>query len=274
MCALILAALLAAGPPQRIISTAPSITEMLYELGLGDRVAAVTMYCHYPPDARQKPKIGTYLSPDLEAMLRVQPDLIVTLESAPNVKNKLPALKVPVLVLRNDTIPHILESMVTLGERTGVTAAARQRVAAIENDLRAVQARTAKLPRRTVMFVVGRTPGTVQDLVVVGGGSYLNDLLERAGGRNVFADTRVTYPKISREELLARRPEVIIDMGDMADTDAVTEAHKRSIVDLWKTVAPWARVYAVASDIFVVPGPRVAAAARELGRMIQPEAAW
>lgn len=270
MRSLMLAALLA----QRIVSTAPSITEMLYDLGLGDRVVAVTMYCHYPPEARQKPKIGTYLSPDLEAMLRVKPDLIVTLESAPNVRDKLPALQVPALVLRNDTVAHILESMVTLGERAGVPTVARQRVAAIGEELKLLQERAAKLPRRSVMFVVGRTPGTVQDLVVVGGGSYLNELLERAGGRNAFADTRITYPKVSREEVLARRPEVVIDMGDMADTDKVNEAHKRAVVELWKPVAPWARVYAVASDIFVVPGPRVAQATREMGRMIHPEAGW
>ncbi len=269
---LILAAALAA--PQRIISTAPSITEMLYALGLGGRVAAVTQYCHYPPEARQKPKIGTYLNPDLEAMLRARPDLIVTLESAPNVRDKLPALRTPVLVLRNDTIAHILESMVILGERTGVAERAREQVAAIQSNLRRVEETTAKLPRRSVMFVVGRTPGTVQDLIVVGGGSYLGELLERAGGRNAFGDTRITYPKVSREEVLARRPEVIIDMGDMAETDAVTEAHKRSVVELWRKAAPWARTYAVASDVFVVPGPRVAEAALELGRMIQPEAGW
>jgi iron complex transport system substrate-binding protein len=269
---LILAALLAA--PQRIISTAPSITEMLYALGLGDRVAAVTLYCHYPPEARRKPKIGSYLNPDLEAMLRARPDLIVTLESAPNVKNKLPALGAPVLALRNETVAHILESIVALGERTGAASAARERVRAIEQDLRGIEERAARLPRRGVMFVVGRTPGTVQDLVVVGGGSYLNELLERAGGRNAFADTRITYPKVSREEVLARRPEVVIDMGEMADTDQATEAQKRMAVELWKRAAPWARVYAVASDVFVVPGPRVAEAARELGKMIHPEAGW
>ena len=270
----ILALLLAAGTPERIISTAPSITEMLYDLGLGNRVVAVTMYCHYPPEVRQKPKIGTYLNPDLEAMLAARPDLIVALERATNLKDKLPALGIPVLELKNDTVADILESMTELGRRAGVEARARERVAAIRADLRAIEERAAKRPRRSVMFVVGRTPGTVQDLIVVGGGAYLSELLEKAGGHNVFADARVTYPKVSREEVLARRPEVILDMGDMADTDVITQAHRRSVEELWKRAAPWAQVYAVASDVFVVPGPRVAEAARELARRIQPEAGW
>jgi ABC-type Fe3+-hydroxamate transport system substrate-binding protein len=199
---------------------------------------------------------------------------VVTLESAPGLKNKLAILNAPILSLRNDTVAQILESMVVLGDRIGAGSVARRQAAALENELRLIEKRAAAHPRRSVMFVVGRTPGAVQDLVVVGGGSYLNELLHRAGGRNVFADARITYPKVSREEVLARRPQVIIDMGDMADTDAVTEAHKKSVVELWRQAAPWAQAHAVASDVFVVPGPRLVEAARELGRILQPEAGW
>ena len=111
-----------------------------------------------------------------------------------------------------------------------------------------------------------------------GKGSFLNELIAIAGGSNVFADATNHYPRIPREEIYARRPDVIIDMGDMSDTDEVTEEHKRSVAELWKQIPSLpavkeGRVYPVAEDIFVVPGPRVIDAAQSLFRMIQPEAA-
>jgi iron complex transport system substrate-binding protein len=111
----------------------------------------------------------------------------------------------------------------------------------------------------------------------VGRGSYLNELITIAGGRNLFGGSAAFYPKIGLEELYARRPEVVVDMGDMSDTDLVTEEHRRSVGELWgkypmvPAVAA-GRVYPVANDIFVVPGPRVVETATELLRMIHPEA--
>jgi len=98
--------------------------------------------------------------------------------------------------------------------------------------------------------------------------------LEAAVNRALQRPREVVVRWRPREEVLARRPAVVLDMGDMADTDQVTETHKRSVVELWKRVLPESRAYAIASDVFVVPGPRVAEAARELGRLLHPEAAW
>jgi iron complex transport system substrate-binding protein len=124
------------------------------------------------------------------------------------------------------------------------------------------------------MFVVGRNPGQLTGLVVVGRDSYLNELIDLAGGHNIFADAPVSYPKISAEEILSRQPDVIIDMGDMADTDGVSAGHLAEVRALYSklpqlTAVKTGRVFAVASDIYVVPGPRVVDAAREFERMIQ-----
>ncbi len=267
-----------ARPPQRIISAAPSITEMLYALGLGDRVVGVTTFCHYPPEVREKPKIGSYMQPNIEAMLAMRPDLVVILSEHAGLGARIRKVGMPVLDLRNDSLEGVYRSLRTLGERCGVAEAAERRIAKIQSELAGVSSRAAGLPRRSVMFIVGRTPGAVRDLVVAGRGSYLNELIEIAGGRNLFSDSVASYPRIGLEELYAGRPEVIIDMGDMADTDRVTEEHRRSVAKLWRQypllpAVAAGRVYPVANDIYVVPGPRVVQVATELLRMIHPEAA-
>jgi ABC-type Fe3+-hydroxamate transport system substrate-binding protein len=267
----------AAEPPQRIISAAPSITEMLYALDLGGRVVGVTTFCHYPPEVRDKPKIGSYMQPNIETMLAMRPDLVVILKEHAGLGERLRQVGLTVLELDNSGLEGVYASLHNLGERCGVAETAERRIAGIQSDLAKIEARAAGLPRRSVMFIVGRTPGVVRDLVVVGRGSFLNELIEIAGGHNLFSDSAAAYPRIGLEELYAGRPEVIIDMGDMADTDRVTEEHRRSVASLWQQypllpAVAAGRVYPVAKDIFVVPGPRVVEAAAELLRMIHPEA--
>ena len=125
------------------------------------------------------------------------------------------------------------------------------------------------------MFVVGRTPGRIEDLIAAGGPSYLNEVIEIAGGENIFKDAATAYAKVSLEEVLARDPEVIIDMGEMAQTVGVTEAQKRAVVTLWRRYPNLKavrnnKVFAVASDVLVVPGPRVVAAAAQVAGLLHP----
>jgi iron complex transport system substrate-binding protein len=263
--------------PQRIISTAPSITEMLYTLGLGDRVVGVTEFCHYPPEVRKKAKIGSYLRPNIETMLSLRPDLVVLLNEHGVLSDRLRGIGLSVLELQHNNLEGIYSSLRTLGSQTSVSGNAEKRVSEIQVELKSIRERTVSLPRRTVMFIVGRTPGTIQDLVIVGKGSFLNELIDTAGGRNVFSDAAQYYPRIPREEVYARRPDVIIDMGDMGNTDNVTEEHRLSVTKLWRQIPSLPavqqdRVYPVANDIFVVPGPRVVEAAQSLFQMIHPEA--
>ncbi len=284
MVSLILAALalqaaaFSAGP-QRIVSTSPSITEMLYALGLGDRVVGVTTYCHYPPEAAKKPKIGNYLNPSLEAIVALRPDLVIAEVSGVRQPERLPALKLNVLQIDDGTIAGIHDSIERIGAATGVPGRAAELTARIRRALEEIRARTARLPRRRAVFIVGRTPGRLEGLVAAGKGSYLDEVMRIAGGANIFGDTVAPYSKVTLEELLARDPEVVVDMGEMSQTTGVTADEKRAVAALWQRYPALAavkqhRVFAVASDIFVVPGPRVVDAAREFARMFHPEAAF
>ena len=272
------ALLLTAASPQRIVSTAPSVTEMLFALGLGDRVVGVTSFCHNPPAARDKPKIGDYLRPNIETIVSMRPDLVVTLAEHGELVPQLERLGVRTLPLRHNNLDGVYRSLAELSREAGVAERGAKLVDRIRADLEAVRAKAVGLPRRKTIFIVGRTPGAVQDLMAVGQGPFLNELIAIAGGVNIFAQAGQFYPRIPREEILAGRPEVILDMGDMSVTDAVTEAHKRSVAALWAREFPdlpavrEGRAYAVADDRYVVPGPRVAETAEMLFRLIHPEA--
>jgi iron complex transport system substrate-binding protein len=261
-----------AAPPQRIVSTAPSITEMLYALGLGDRVVGVTRYCRYPPEAQLKPKIGDYTSPNLEAIAALKPDLVIIQTNPARLAERLGALRLKSLEIDQENIAALYNSIRVVGDATGVAPRATQHVESIRSKLEQIRQRTA-LPRTRVMFVIGRTPNRLDGLVVVGKASYLNEIIQIAGGENVFRDAVAAYPTVSLEEVLSRNPRVIVDMGDMSDTVDVTEVHKREVVGLWQRMSTVEavkqhHVFAVASDIFVVPGPRVVNAAEAFLEML------
>jgi iron complex transport system substrate-binding protein len=276
-CALLLAACALAAPPQRIVSTAPSATEMLYALRLGDRVVGVTTFCHYPPEAAKKPKIGDYMHPSLETIVGLRPDLVVSETTGVRHAERLRSLNLNVVEIDDATLAGIYDSIHRIGQAAGVPARADAVCAQMRAQLDAIHAKVARLPRRRVLFLVGRTPGRIEDMIAAGRASHLNELIEIAGGDNIFRDSVAAYGRISVEELLARNPEVIVDMGEMSETVGVTDAQKRAVVELWHRypaldAVRQHRVYAVASDIFVVPGPRVVEAARAMARMFHPEA--
>ncbi len=175
--------------------------------------------------------------------------------------------------VNQENIEAIYRSIRVIGDATETAPRAAALIETIRKGLDEIRARAAPLPRTSMMFVVGRSPNRLEGLVVAGRASYLNEIIELAGGQNVFRDAVAAYPAVSVEQVIARHPEVIIDMGDMSDTVGVTDDHKRAVVRLWtqssaaSAIKP-RHVFAVASDIFVVPGPRVVDAARAFFDML------
>jgi len=268
---------LCAQAPKRIVSTAPSITELLYALGLGDRIVGVDRFSRYPPEALQKPRIGDYVNPNLETIASLRPDLVIISVNPVKLAERLGVLRLKVLEIDQDGLAKLYDSFRVVGQATGAAAQADKLAATVREQLDAVRMRAAPLKKTRMMFVVGRTPNRLDGLIVVGQASYLNEIIALAGGENVFRDAVAPYPGVSLEEVLARNPDVIVDMGDMADTVGVTDAHKREVTSLWERLSSVAavkqhRVYAVASDIYVQPGPRVVDAAKAFLEMLHPEA--
>jgi len=271
---LLLSSLAAFAAPQRIVSTAPSFTETLFAIGAGDRVVAVSTYCHYPEAANKLPRVGSYLQPNVEAIARLRPDLVLVHAEQKTTLTQLAGLGIRTLALKNTNLEETLRSATTIGDAVGLADRGAGLEKSIRVKLAAIEKRSTGSTPRTLLFVVGRTPGRLDGMIAVGKGSFLNEVIRIAGGRNVLFDSPVTYPRISMEAVLRLAPDVIVDMGDMAVTTGVTEEHKRSVVKLWESqqairAVAKKKVFAVAADIFVVPGPRVAEAAEAFAAMLQ-----
>jgi iron complex transport system substrate-binding protein len=265
--------LLTATAQQRIVSTAPSFTETLYALGAGPRVVAVSTYCHYPPEVDKLPRIGSYLSPNIETIVRLQPDIVLVHADQPQLITQFAKFGVRTLALKNTSLEETLGSVLEIAVATGLRQQGIDLERSIRAKLNAIEKRAGGKPRRTLLFVVGRTPGRLDGMIAVGKGSFLNDVIRIAGGRNVLSDCPVTYPRISLEAVMRLDPDVIVDMGDMAVTTGVTEAHIQSVVRLWQSQSEIRAVkeknaFAVAADIFVVPGPRLTETAEAFSRML------
>lgn len=268
---------LSAAPPQRIISTTPSITEILYALGAGDRVVGVTTFCRYPAEAQQKPKIGDYIHPNLEAITALRPDLVIIQNNPVRLAERLSALHLRSLEVKENDLTEITLSIREIGSAIGASAAAEKLVQSMQARIAKISGQAATSPHARVLFIVGRHPGSLDGLIAAGPHSYVNEIIELAGAKNIFPDARLAYPQVTFEEVLARDPDIIIDFGDMANPSLITEDHKREIVSLWRRraaslrAAREGRVYAVAADVFVVPGPRAVVAVETVFGLLHGE---
>lgn len=256
---------------QRIVSTVPGLTEILFELGLGDRTVGVSEYCRYPAAALAKPKVGSFLQPNLEAITALRPDLVLIIKNPVRLKQRLEAIGLRVEELDLETLPGILSAIDRLGFETKRNSRAAELRASLEKRLAAVQAKVRQ--RRRVTFLVGRTPQRLEGMVAVGPKSYLDELMRAAGGDNIFADSPAMYPKVSIEQLLARDPEVIFEMGDSVHEGIEQGKYREDVLSIWSRMPTLKavrgkKVFPLNNNIYVVPGPRFAEAAERFFEML------
>jgi iron complex transport system substrate-binding protein len=254
---LLLVSLLMATPSlaaKRIISVAPNLTEILFAIEAGSSVVAVSDYCQYPEQAREKPRIGGPFNLNYELMISLQADWVLMPRSLAGPAEKCRSLGIPVLALPNETVGEVLDAIHRLGEVTGKIAEASRLAAGIRGRLDRIAEATRDLPRPRVLVVVLRTPRGLQDLTAASSQTFLNELLEMAGGRNVLGKTLSRYPRVSKEEIVALDPEVVFDLtftGEGEDTRAV-----------WAALPTLAavrsgRIIPMPDPSVTIPGPRM-----------------
>jgi ABC-type Fe3+-hydroxamate transport system substrate-binding protein len=264
--------------PARIVSTSPSITETLFALGLGDRVVGVSTFCRFPPAVLKLPKVGTFLKPDAELIAGLRPDLVFVHQLSTGIDRRLMSLGIPFVVVDRGTLASVFSSIRQIAQAAGEPARGASLVAEIEQRLEQVRRGGDRGAHPRVLFIIGRNPGTLTDLVAVGSGSYINDLIEIAGGRNVLAHKgQPEYPRISMETVLRLDPEVIVDTVDMGETDAERRLRGPINERLWSaygtlTAVRTHRVHADSTDALVVPGPRVVDAAEWVAALLSAPA--
>jgi iron complex transport system substrate-binding protein len=240
-----------AARPERIVAIAPSVVETLYALGLEQRVAAVGDYARWPPEAAAKTNIGGLMDPRLETIVALDADLAILVDSEAALARALGQLGVEVLTVPSESVADVEVAIMAIAERTGTDGAGRRLVA----DLRAELAPRPVVVGRRVLLVVGRQPGELSELYVAASGTFLDELLGRLGGANVMADVDARYPRIGLEEVLVRRPEIVVELA----------AEPLPIETVQRLEADWRRemgdgapcVVTVAGDYVLIPGPRL-----------------
>jgi iron complex transport system substrate-binding protein len=271
-----LAAASAFAQPDRIVSTSPSITEALFALGLGPHVVGVSNYCEYPPQVKDLPKVGTYLRPDAERIARLKPDLVIVHKLSNELTNRLTALHIAYAeVGRAGGLTDAYEEIRQIGEATGAKEPAEKLITTMHARLDQIRVQTSGKKKPSVIFVIGRDPGTLTNLIVVGRDNFLNELIDVAGGVNVIAEeSSQPYPHIGLETILRSQPDVLIDMGDMGNGPEERERKAKESRALWDALpnlsaVKQGHVYCLTSTAFVVPGPRSVEAAEILFTLLQ-----
>jgi len=255
--------------PSRIVSTSPSITETLFALQLGDRVVGVSTYCRYPKQVLSLPKVGTFLKPEPETIARLEPDLVYVHAGPNTVATQLNALGVRTAVVDRGSLPGVFSTIRQISAAAAVPERGEALVRDIQSALDRIRTAVAAKPARRVLIVVGRRTGTLSDMIAVGPGSYLHDLIGIAGGENVLGSVALEYPRISMETVISLKPDVIIDVGEMGETPEDSERRRTVTETLWAKQRLVAAVraggvHATNDEAFVVPGPRVVEVARAM----------
>ena len=258
------------GIPQRIISLAPSNTEILFALGLADKVVAVTDYCDYPSEAKEKPSIGGFSTPNIEEVVVLSPDLI--LATSIHEKRIIPQLEgkgMTVFALNPKTLDEVLEAINLVGEITGEGEEASGLVAGMGNRIKAVTDKADGLPeneRPRVFYIVWHDP-----LMAAGSATLQDDLIEKAGGINIARDL-TGYADISLEAFIAANPEVMIAGGGHGSGEDLTFQFAKTEPRLANTDARQNnRVYMIDGNLTSRPGPRIVDGLEKFAVFIHPE---
>ena len=245
--------------PQRIISLAPSVTETLFALGAEAKLIAVTSYCDYPPETKTKEKIGDTQRPNIERIVALKPDLVIA-STASQLEAFVRALEnagIPVYVSNPRNLEDALRSILAIGDITG----AREQGEALTKQLQAridqVRHRVAGKTTPSVFVMLGAQP-----LITIGKGSFMTDLLTRAGGRSISETEASDYPQFSLETVIARQPEVIFLQ---AGEEPLPERLRQT------PAARQGRIYHIDDDLLMRPGPRIVAGLEALAAKIHPE---
>lgn len=251
--------------PSRIVSLAPSITEIIFAIGQGRRLVGITRYCNYPPETLSIPKVGGMIDPDYERILLLKPDIVIISKdgSTRDTLSRIESLGIKTFVLGPRSIPEILDSIRIMGKITGNEQSAESIVNGIMKRMDAIKKKQKGLRKKRILFLIWERP-----MIAVGAGTFINEMIELAGGINVIRDKAVKYPRLSKEDVLRLNPEVIVLCGDF-NADALSSGNGglSKMIDAIRN----RRVFRVEVDYYERPGPRFIEGVEELFQLLHGE---
>ena len=262
------------GSYQRIIALSPSIVEIIYKLGLEARLVGVSRYANYPPDAKTKPSVGGYLDLHIEKVLELEPDCIILLREQEKLSARMHQLGICTITVDHRDTAGVLESIHTIGKQLGHGGKARDLVDSIQTQARKQSAAHSPItPKPRVLVCIDRDTSAkhLQQVIIAGSAGYHRELVEMAGGKNAY-EGPIPFPSLSREKLIALKPDVIIDL---VNTETGSRVGKEILLAPWyalgemKAVAN-RRVTILHGDQHMIPGPRYPETLKQIAQAIHP----
>jgi iron complex transport system substrate-binding protein len=258
---------------RRIVSLAPSVTEILFDLGLGERVVGVTRYCNYPLEARGKTRVGGYVDPNYEGIVRLEPDLVIMLTTHAATKEHLRQLGLKTLTIDHTGIAGIIASITTIGSACGAARKAECLVHEITARMDRIRKKTDGCDRPRVLVSVDRNADVFNDVYIAGKNTCYDEMVSIAGGVNAYGGSLSSYPVVSIEGICRLNPEVVIDLLPQLEG---RKNSREKILAQWGTIRTIEavrnrRIYLLEQDYAVIPGPRFIDLLEDMARAIHPE---
>jgi len=255
--------------PERIVSFGPSITEILFALGLGDKVVGVTDFCDYPEEALDKPKVGNAWFPSIESVVELDPDLVFTVESE-QFNSELDALGYTYIILDPEDFYSITDDIRLVGEVTGAVAEGEQLAKDMEDIIDDVIERVQGADKLKVFIIVDATDPNMP--WTAGGGSFIHDIITIAGGENIAAWVADDYVQMSIEEIVDAEPDIIVIQTMTGGIPTITAEELQAHI-IWQQLdaVKEGRIYFIDGDLISRPGPRIVQGLEVMARIIHPE---
>lgn len=258
----------------RIVSLVPALTEMFYAIGAGSQVVGVGSFDQFPPEVAKLPRLGALLDPDTERILTLRPTLVGIYGSQTDLQAQLARAGIRAYVYRHGGIETIYRTMRELGTATAREPQAERLVRDLQARIATIRTRVRDRTKPKVLLVISRQPGTLREIYVSGGVGFLHEMLEIAGGRNVFADVARESAQPSQETILARAPDIVVEVHAEGMFKTSNVQNEKAV---WASLSSLPavrnnRVHVLLGQHLVVPGPRFAGGAEALARTIHPAA--
>ena len=260
--------------PERVISMAPSITELIFELGAGDKIVGVTRFCKYPEEANNRQDVGGFLDPNYEVIVSLKPDLVIVLPSHSKVRKYLEQLNLSYLEVDHNRVKSVMKSIMKIGKTLGVEENAKKLKQKIKDNLMEVEEKTEKLDKPTVLLCLGRSRGreTFKETFAPGSGTIYNDMVILAGGKNIMADSKIPYPVISGEGILRLNPDVIIDLAPELKNQEKDEGAWAGLNQV--SAIKNNRLHVFTEDFLTIPSIRLLTFMKTLAETLHPTVDW
>lgn len=257
--------------PIRLITASPGITEIVYSLGMGDSIVGVSDFSIFPSDAENKPKIGGLFNPNMEILTALQPGLVITQGKHESLAKFCRDQEIDFLTVNLDSLEDVFTAIQIIGNKLNKKTKADLLVNRLKKDMDDIKEKTDLLNPKKVFITLGHTPGDLTGLMTTTSGTFLNEIIEIAGGINIFADLEGLYPHISKEALLMRQPDIIIEIFP----EGFSVENKEMLKKDWErlnmlTAVRTGNIHYLTDDYLLIPGVRIPMAAKKVAQIIHP----